>query len=358
MYLRPIHRSFRFTAYRPCLAQRSFNTARLTRNRAQNILEKSYSARIIGRSSISSISIILIVAGCLLSGSLLLSQTAAASLDREGTTNPEYLLKAEGENSMVGAILPGRPGNLTKDQEVKLQELWTAALKVFGVASTSANGIEKEDEEAGAAASEKKKKKRSLFGRKHPNESGEGGLSNSSTDQEDKYGQTKEFHQVVATQSPDDLRKAFWSMVKHDHPDALLLRFLRARKWDVQNALAMLVSTMHWRLQEMKVDDDLMRNGEAAAVAESLGASTAAAKKEGHDFISQLRLGKSFFHGTDREGRPICFVRVRLHRQGEQTETSLEKFTVYGIETARLLLAGNVDTAVSCEDFGESMKFH
>lgn len=348
MYSRPIHRSLRFIAYHHWLGQRSSTAAWLSQNKAQNISQKTSSIRVVRRSSISYISIVIIAAGCLLSGSLLLSQTAISSQDRERTPALEYPSKAEEKDSMVGTTLPGRPGNLTKDQEVKLQELWTAALKVFGVASPSANSVEKDDDEVGVAASEKKKKKRSLFSRKHPNEAGEGGLSHPSTDQEDKFGQAKDFQHVIATQSPENLRKAFWSMVKHDHPDALLLRFLRARKWDVQNALVMLLSAMHWRLQEMNVDDDLMKKGEAAAVADSSGASTQAAKKEGDDFMSHLRLGKSFFHGTDRDGRPMCFVRVRLHKQGEQSETSLEKFTVYGIETARLFLAGNVDTAVSC----------
>jgi hypothetical protein len=58
-----------------------------------------------------------------------------------------------------------------------------------------------------------------------------------------------------------------------------------------------------------------------------------------------LRLGKSFLHGKDKDGRPICLVRVRLHRHGEQTEASMERFTVYTIETARMLLAQPVDTA-------------
>lgn len=260
------------------------------------------------------------------------------SHDLKKPTDSEYSPESEEPTDMAGPILPGRPGNLTKDQEAKLQEFWSATLKVFGV--------EKEDDQdsqADTTTSEKKKKKRSMFSRK------EGGQSNSSADKEDKYGQTKDFLQMVATQSPEDLRKAFWSMVKHDHPDGLLLRFLRARKWDVQNALVMLISAMHWRLQEMNVDEDVMKNGEGAAAADSLNSTNASARKEGIDFMTQLRMGKSFLHGTDRAGRPMCFVRVRLHKQGEQSNTSLERFTVYGIETARLLLESNVDTAVSIE---------
>ncbi|KAF6219321.1 hypothetical protein HO133_005146 [Letharia lupina] len=255
---------------------------------------------------------------------------------------------------MPGAALPGRPGNLTKEQELRLQEMWTATLKVFGVSgfnngtngdAVSITGSETA-EQAGTVGSEKKKKKRvNLFSRKHHDDVGtEDAESVSATDANDKYGQAKEFHKVLESQSPEAIRTAFWSMVKHDDPDGLLLRFLRARKWNVQNALIMLISTMHWRMQEMHVDDDIVRRGEAGALDDSIN-STSPTKKEGHDFLTQMRLGKSFLHGTDKEGRPLTFVRVKLHKQGEQSEASLERFTVYTIETARLLLSPNVDTA-------------
>lgn len=328
----------RFIALHPCISRRSFPSARLARDRVHNFCEKNYSTPAIRRSSVDPANFIVAV-GCLLTLALFYTHPSV-SQDRaqSKSTNSECFLESEENVDMAGPILPGRPGNLTKDQEAKLQEFWTATLKLFG--------IEKEDDQEShmeTATSEKKKKKRSMFSRK------DGKEPNSSGDKEDKYGQTKDFLQMVATQSPEDLRKAFWSMVKHDHPDGLLLRFLRARKWDVQNALVMLISAMHWRLQEMNVDDDVMKNGEGAAIADSLNSTNPAAKKEGNDFMTQLRMGKSFLHGTDREGRPMCFVRVRLHKQGEQSDTSVERFTVYGIETARLLLESNVDTAVSIE---------
>ncbi|KAL8973343.1 MAG: hypothetical protein Q9183_000036 [Haloplaca sp. 2 TL-2023] len=243
---------------------------------------------------------------------------------------------------MAGSTLPGRPGNLTTDQEAKLRELWTATLKVFGVQAEGKPADVKDSlsiPPAGTPDPTTKKKKSGLF-RRNKDDADEGAQTN----QEDKYGQSKEFQQVLATEDPENLRRAFWSMVKHDHPDGLLLRFLRARKWGVHNALVMLIATMNWRMKEMHVDDDIMKKGEAQAVVDSTS-SNAAVKKEGLDFIAQLRLGKSFLHGMDKAGRPMCFVRVRLHKQGEQSETSLERYTVYTIETARLLLSPPVDTA-------------
>lgn len=255
---------------------------------------------------------------------------------------------------------PGRPGNLTPEQEIKVRELWQATLRLFGVLDKTAgepNGTTVNPSVTAADKDPEKKKKGKLHifkrQRKEADVSESSSLSQSTSDltsgvdEDDKHGLGKEFKAAIATTPPEELRSAFWSMVKHDHPDGLQLRFLRARKWDVHAALVMMISTMHWRAQEMHVDDDVIKEGELGALeASKTGDSTK--KKHGDDFLAQLRMGKSFLHGTDKEGRPMCFVRVRLHRQGEQSEESLERYTVYTIETARMLLRPPVDTAVGC----------
>lgn len=310
------------------------------------------------QSSLFSQTTVLLLVTSLIGGYIYLYQpTKALDQHKDSFGDTDDYKETEECVNMPGTALPGRPGNLTKEQEVKLQEMWTATLNIFGVSGVndgasgdvaSITGSETADQ-AGTASLEKKKKQKrvNLFGRKARNEVGIGDAETvSATDGNDKYGQTKEFHNLLESQSPEAIRTTFWSMVKHDDPDGLLLRFLRARKWNVQNALIMLVSTMHWRMQGMHVDDDIVRRGEGGALEDS-ASSNALTKKEGHDFLTQMRLGKSFLRGTDKEGRPLTFVRVRLHRQGEQSEASLERFTVYTIETARLLLSPNVDTAVS-----------
>ena len=254
---------------------------------------------------------------------------------------------------------PGHLGNLTPDQEAKLREFWTVTMRVFGVedpqhaAGTDTPQTEDASSEFEHKDKEKSKKRFGVFKRHKDKESSNGSATPTKdpshhSNSDDKYGQVKEFQDTLATQTPESLRIAFWGMVKADHPDALLLRFLRARKWDVDKALVMLVSTMRWRSQEQHVDDDVVRRGEGGSLEDSKS-SDPAVRREGEDFLAQLRLGKSFLHGTDKEGRPLCFVRVRLHRGGEQTERSLERYTVYVIETARLALRPPVETAVSLD---------
>jgi hypothetical protein len=280
---------------------------------------------------------------------------------------------------MAPNTAPGRPGTLTPEQEVKLRELWTLTMKVFGVyeapqsqtpegsgaeAPAAAAPADTASEKEGKKEKEKKKSRLNVFKRKEKGDksadSDSAAASGTSTptdvsalsiaDEDDKHGQNKDFKAAIANSKPEDLRKAFWSMVKHDHPDGLLLRFLRARKWDVEKALVMMISTMHWRAEEMHVDDDIVWNGELAAFEQSKS-DDAKVKKEGEDFLAALRMGKSFLHGVDKEGRPMCTVRVRLHKQGEQSEESIERFTVHTIETARMFLRPPVDTAVSRSNF-------
>ncbi|CZT00853.1 related to CSR1-phosphatidylinositol transfer protein [Rhynchosporium agropyri] len=244
---------------------------------------------------------------------------------------------------MTGEALAGRPGTLTAEQEESLKQFWVAVLQVFGLLEKDVSDIISETGRARSDTTDSKtpkKKRLSMFRKKDD----ENSPSTKANPEDDKYGQTKEFHDALANMSPESLRATFWSMVKHDHPDALLLRFLRARKWDVEKALVMMVSTMRWRSSEVHVDDDIMKNGELGSLEDANG-SDPVKKKLGHDFLAQMRLGKSFLHGMDKDGRPMCFVRVRLHKQGEQSEESLERYTIFVIESARMILSPPVDTA-------------
>lgn len=254
--------------------------------------------------------------------------------------------------------LPGRPGNLTPEQEEKLRKFWELFFQTCGVLASddaTPTGAETptsvEAQGKTATGSEKPKKRLGLFNKKKKDKENGSGSDSAAVDAkaddpEDKYGENKAYYETLAKHTPEEIRSTIWSMVKHDNPDALMLRFLRARKWDTQKALVMLMSTLNWRKSEMQVDDDIMINGEeSAAIKEKSG--DAAAQKSSKDFLEQMRLGKSYIHGVDKSGRPMCTVRVRLHKAGDQEEASLERYTVYLIETSRYMLKPPADTAVS-----------
>ncbi|CAL5867032.1 uncharacterized protein PFLUO_LOCUS1244 [Penicillium psychrofluorescens] len=149
---------------------------------------------------------------------------------------------------------------------------------------------------------------------------------------------------ILSKLGPEQMVFAVLKMIKQEHPDALLLRFLRARKWDVGKAFAMMTSAILWR-KEIEVDDDIMPKGELHALQQAQDEKlNSAARKEGQDFIAQFEMGKSYLHGFDKQGRPIGVVRVRLHKPGAQSQKTLERYIVHTIETTRILVTPPVET--------------
>ncbi|KAK8116170.1 hypothetical protein PG984_012672 [Apiospora sp. TS-2023a] len=201
--------------------------------------------------------------------------------------------------------LEGRVGHLTPEQESKLAEMWTVMLKKCG---TNDEGL---------------------------------GVNSAATDSPPKEGPAK----ADVEMTPGETRTALWSMVQVEHPDALLLRFLRARKWDVEKAVAMLLATLHWRLKVVHVEQ-VLREAEALAREQELSSSaTAEDQKRGKEFMFQMRAGKCVVRGVDKSGRPVCIVRVRQHFSRDQSEEVLKRWVVYIIETARLAFTPPCDTA-------------
>jgi hypothetical protein len=146
--------------------------------------------------------------------------------------------------------------------------------------------------------------------------------------------------------TPDELRQGLLSSLKHDHPDAMLLRFLRARKWDVGKAFVLLISSIAWRTKEMHVDDDIVPRGELDALQQSRSANPAE-RILGTEFMQQLRMGKNIIHGVDKAGRPIVDIRVRLHRPEAKAPEVIERYIVHTMESVRMLLRPPmVETAV------------
>ncbi|KAF3398443.1 hypothetical protein F1880_005744 [Penicillium rolfsii] len=154
----------------------------------------------------------------------------------------------------------------------------------------------------------------------------------------------KSMEKILSKMTPEEMCFSILKMIKQEHPDSLLLRFLRARKWDVGKGFTMIVTNILWR-KEMEVDDDILPKGELYALEQSRNEKLPAKeKKEGCDFIEQLKTGKSFLHGFDRQGRPVNYVRVKIHKPGAQSEEALERYIVHVIETTRLIVVPPIET--------------
>ncbi len=95
------------------------------------------------------------------------------------------------------------------------------------------------------------------------------------------------------------LREAFWGMVATDNPDATLLRFLRARKWDIDAAYNMLTNTLRWRL-EMRINE-IVSLGETGLIEELNRTKDGL----GNAFREQLKKKMVTLGGPDRDARGV-----------------------------------------------------
>jgi hypothetical protein len=249
---------------------------------------------------------------------------------------------------------PGFLGNINPDQEAKLQKLWSVLLK----AAESPSGDEQSNGSAEAPTSPAQPQRRhSLLSRTQSNISEKTTASVTRAPYQQKVmaylkeigigaQESKMVQKALSEIAPLELRNGVLNLLKHDNPDAMMLRFLRARKWDVPKAFAMMMEAIVWRVKEMHVDDDVMAKGELHALQQERNNANVVDKKAGKDFLAQMRMGKAYVHGTDKLGRPIVVIKVRLHKPGAQSEETLERYIVHVIESVRLTLSPPVETAV------------
>ncbi|KAL2019091.1 hypothetical protein VTK56DRAFT_10122 [Thermocarpiscus australiensis] len=205
--------------------------------------------------------------------------------------------------------LPGHLGNLTTEEERKLQEAWIHLLRLCGVEESVSH---------------------------------------------DTPDRTRELRGHLSDKSTDGFRRLLWAFILADHPDVLVLRFLRARKWDVEKAMAMLVSALNWR-HERRLEADIIRKGDSVGLAEEQSADE-------KGFMAQYHSGKAYVRGSDKERRPVFIIKVRLHDPKLQSPESMEMFVLHNIETVRTMIRHPDEKACLIFDltgFGlKNMDFH
>jgi 4-nitrophenyl phosphatase len=107
--------------------------------------------------------------------------------------------------------------------------------------------------------------------------------------------------------------------------EACLKRYLRATKWQVNDAFQRLKNTLKWR-QEFQ--PELITPAQVQKEAES---------------------GKQFLNGFDKQGRPILYL-VPKRENTKASDTQL-KFVVYNLEKAIQLMPPGVDSLVIILDY-------
>ncbi|CAO3632519.1 unnamed protein product [Mucor hiemalis] len=223
--------------------------------------------------------------------------------------------------------LPMHVGNLTVKENDMLKQLWIRLFDLFKQKGTEWTPPPKKEEAAPA--------KRGWFGKKDTSAEKKDVFIGVTTNPQ---WMTLPLEQALPLIPGADLRGTFWNMVATDNPDAVALRFLRARKWDIDAAYNMLANTLRWRLH--------MRIDEIVALGENgMRDHLNSIKPElGDCFITQLNSGKAYLGGPDKDGRGICFINVSLHYKEDQPQEIIKLLTMYVMETSRVVVHQPVES--------------
>ncbi|CAG7557500.1 unnamed protein product [Fusarium equiseti] len=178
---------------------------------------------------------------------------------------------------------PGTRSNLTVEQKRSLQEAWVHLLRLSGGQNVSHDVPEK----------------------------------------------TGDFLHHLKNKSPEHFSHSLWETFLADHPDTTILRFLRARDFDVVKAVEMFVSSINWR-EERQVQKTIIAGGEAVGLRADVTSDDQA-------FMAQYRSGKSYVRGTDKDDHPVYVIRVRHHDPHKQTAEAMETYVLHNIETLRMM---------------------
>ena len=217
----------------------------------------------------------------------------------------------------------------TRD-ELLLKQIWfyflqSWSIPVEGGALFNANSPSKADK---ISTSPRRKRGRRLFFKSSPKD-----------EDDSKYGpngtnySSGGLHYSLKDLDPNGIKEAFWQTIRKDSPDRLIMRFIRARNYDLDKAMEMLAGTLAWRLNESDVDKIILGGERAAYEHHEMG------------FIKNIELQKAVITGKDKEGRPVVYIRSRLHHSGDQTLDEMKKYSLLIIEIARLYLEEPVETA-------------
>ncbi|KAK0548893.1 hypothetical protein OC846_004304 [Tilletia horrida] len=136
------------------------------------------------------------------------------------------------------------------------------------------------------------------------------------------------------------LRTVFWEIVKGEHPDTFMLRCLRARKWDVDRAFAMIGNIAAFRVENDVFE--LVKRGELDIVKTVGGAKV-------------YRNGIAYAWGASNDGLPVCYIEVAKHFASNQTQEELKRAIIVFQEWLGMLMPPPVSRKIVCfnmTDFG------
>ncbi|WFD44076.1 hypothetical protein MPSI1_002741 [Malassezia psittaci] len=226
--------------------------------------------------------------------------------------------------------LPGHIGNLNQEQNAKLAEMWGLFFSVIDNPDKAKSG--KIAADAGNADDH---------------------LHGLSKDDKDKaiksqHEEQESLKALFKTHGVDEFYSQFWFLVGPDAPDMVMLKFLRARKWNVHRAFAMLANCVKWRI-ESNVIDLLYRGDEGMGQLDD-------------KYLMQLEAEKTYATGATDDLMPLIYINVKRHLAKAQGPETMTRLVILSAESFRTLMTHPSDKIVIVFDltgFGwKNMDWH
>lgn len=156
-------------------------------------------------------------------------------------------------------------------------------------------------------------------------------------------------YQQLAKFKTAQLHQAFFNSLRNDSPDNNFLRFVRARKFKLQQIIHMAASCLQWKVDSHPVDKWTME-----------GDAVRFFNNKNPEMIQAFGMEKAYFRGRDHDGGPICVIKVKKHFGLDCPEKDFEVFICLIIEWFRFALTdyglGNDGANILFDMSGFSLK--
>lgn len=131
---------------------------------------------------------------------------------------------------------------------------------------------------------------------------------------------------IISLHGREKFAEAFWNFTTVDDPNYTCIKFIRARKFNIDDAIKMLIECLKWRI-EFNVESVIFKG--------DIGFMSAKGE-DGDAFTKQISSGKTFVQGFSKTGGPVAYVFAKHYRAGEQSPKAMEDFVVYAMENFRM----------------------
>lgn len=141
----------------------------------------------------------------------------------------------------------------------------------------------------------------------------------------------------LAKYKPEELHEALFKALRNDLFDNYVLRFVRARKFKYDDAIAMLCKSLDWRYNTLEVDEFLFE-GDAPSYLNGTNKG----------FIKNFTVGKCYSRGMDKQKNPIVLFKARLNYSADSPLEGTKRYALVIIEWSRLNLKDISESKDQC----------